>query len=208
MDNVEAGAARLHRPRPHAGDAGPARSCGASSCPSACRGSGTRCGSASAGPGPGSSLAELVAATSGLGYRITTAQRFFQTDTIFGYLLLLGLLGLATDQAMKSARPPVLRLRGGAAMTQPRLELVSLRQGVSHRTPHGLALDGARPRRSARTSSSRWSAPRAAASPRCSRSSPGCRSPRRGGARRRAADRAARAATAASSSRATRCCPG
>lgn len=46
-------------------------------------------------------VAELVAATSGLGYRITTAQRFFQTDTIFGYLLLLGILGLATDQAMK-----------------------------------------------------------------------------------------------------------
>lgn len=48
-------------------------------------------------------VAELVAATSGLGYRITTAQRFFQTDTIFGYLLLLGMLGLATDQAMKIA---------------------------------------------------------------------------------------------------------
>ena len=46
-------------------------------------------------------VAELVAATSGLGYRITTAQRFFQTDLIFGYLLLLGILGLATDQAMK-----------------------------------------------------------------------------------------------------------
>ncbi len=46
-------------------------------------------------------VAELVAATSGLGYRITTAQRFFQTDLIFGYLLLLGLLGLATDQGMK-----------------------------------------------------------------------------------------------------------
>jgi NitT/TauT family transport system permease protein len=48
-------------------------------------------------------VAELVAATSGLGYRITTAQRFFQTDLIFGYLLLLGILGLATDQAMKLA---------------------------------------------------------------------------------------------------------
>ncbi len=48
-------------------------------------------------------LAELVAATSGLGYRITTAQRFFQTDLIFGYLLILGFLGLATDQAMKFA---------------------------------------------------------------------------------------------------------
>ncbi|MDQ0467876.1 ABC transporter permease [Labrys wisconsinensis] len=47
-------------------------------------------------------VAELVAATSGLGYRITTAQRFFQTDTIFGYLLVLGILGLTTDQAMKA----------------------------------------------------------------------------------------------------------
>ena len=48
-------------------------------------------------------VAELVAATSGLGYRITTAQRFFQTDLIFGYLLILGILGLATDQTMKLA---------------------------------------------------------------------------------------------------------
>jgi NitT/TauT family transport system permease protein len=48
-------------------------------------------------------VAELVAATSGLGYRITTAQRFFQTDLIFGYLLILGILGLTTDQIMKYA---------------------------------------------------------------------------------------------------------
>ena len=54
-------------------------------------------------------VAELVAATSGLGYRITTAQRFFQTDTIFGYLLLLGVLGLATDQAMKLAHRRLFR---------------------------------------------------------------------------------------------------
>lgn len=47
-------------------------------------------------------LAELVAATSGLGYRITTAQRFFQTDTIVGYILVLGVLGLITDQVMKA----------------------------------------------------------------------------------------------------------
>ncbi|MFE0757791.1 ABC transporter permease [Inquilinus sp. NPDC058860] len=47
-------------------------------------------------------LAELVAATSGLGYRITTAQRFFQTDTIIGYILVLGVLGLVTDQGMKA----------------------------------------------------------------------------------------------------------
>ena len=49
-------------------------------------------------------VAELVAATSGLGYRITTAQRFFQTDTdLLAIILLLGLLGLITDQAMKFA---------------------------------------------------------------------------------------------------------
>jgi NitT/TauT family transport system permease protein len=47
-------------------------------------------------------LAELVAATSGLGYRITTAQRFFQTDTIIAYILVLGVLGLVTDQVMKA----------------------------------------------------------------------------------------------------------
>ena len=54
-------------------------------------------------------VAELVAATSGLGYRITTAQRFFQTDLIFGYLLILGVLGLVTDQAMKYASRRMFR---------------------------------------------------------------------------------------------------
>ncbi len=47
-------------------------------------------------------LAELVAANTGLGYRISAAQRFFNTETIIGYLLVLGLLGLITDQAMKA----------------------------------------------------------------------------------------------------------
>ncbi|MDQ0456851.1 ABC transporter permease [Rhizobium paknamense] len=47
-------------------------------------------------------LAELVAATSGLGYRIVVSQRYFQTQTIIGYILLLGLLGLVTDQSMKA----------------------------------------------------------------------------------------------------------
>lgn len=46
-------------------------------------------------------LAELVAATSGLGYRINLAPRYFQTDVIIGYLIVLGILGLATDQTMK-----------------------------------------------------------------------------------------------------------
>lgn len=54
-------------------------------------------------------LAELVAATSGLGYRIVTAQRYFQTELIFGYLLILGILGLVTDQTMKFAGRKVFR---------------------------------------------------------------------------------------------------
>lgn len=54
-------------------------------------------------------LAELVAATSGLGYRITVSQRFFQTDTIIGYILLLGLLGLITDQLMRAAERVLFR---------------------------------------------------------------------------------------------------
>lgn len=54
-------------------------------------------------------LAELVASTSGLGYRITVSQRFFQTDTIIGYILLLGVLGLVTDQAMRAAEKILFR---------------------------------------------------------------------------------------------------
>ncbi|SEM76234.1 MULTISPECIES: ABC transporter permease [Cryobacterium] len=47
-------------------------------------------------------VAELVAASSGLGYRITLGQRYFQTDTIITYVLILGVLGLVTDQIMRA----------------------------------------------------------------------------------------------------------
>jgi len=47
-------------------------------------------------------VAELVAATAGLGYRLTVAKRYFATDTIFGYLLVLGVLGLLFDQGMRA----------------------------------------------------------------------------------------------------------
>jgi NitT/TauT family transport system permease protein len=46
-------------------------------------------------------VAELVAATSGMGYRITQGQRFLETDLIIGYVIVLGLLGLAFDQLMR-----------------------------------------------------------------------------------------------------------
>nr|WP_307437091.1 ABC transporter permease [Labrys monachus] len=57
-------------------------------------------------------LAELVAATSGLGYRITVSQRYFQTNTIIGYILLLGVLGLITDQVMKALEKMLFRQDG------------------------------------------------------------------------------------------------
>ncbi|TIN29190.1 MAG: ABC transporter permease [Mesorhizobium sp.] len=57
-------------------------------------------------------LAELVAATSGLGYRITVSQRYFQTNTIIGYILLLGLLGLITDQVMKALEKVLFKQEG------------------------------------------------------------------------------------------------
>lgn len=42
-------------------------------------------------------VAELVAATEGLGKRISTAQRFLRTDEIFAGLIVIGLIGLAID---------------------------------------------------------------------------------------------------------------
>lgn len=47
-------------------------------------------------------VAELVAATSGMGYRITQAQRFLETDLIIGYVIVLGVLGLVFDQIMRA----------------------------------------------------------------------------------------------------------
>ncbi|HZF17537.1 MAG TPA: ABC transporter permease [Steroidobacteraceae bacterium] len=47
-------------------------------------------------------VAELVAANSGLGYAILKAQRFLQTDKIFGGILLIGAIGLAMDQAFRA----------------------------------------------------------------------------------------------------------
>jgi NitT/TauT family transport system permease protein len=46
-------------------------------------------------------VAELVAANSGLGFAILKAQRFLQTDKIFTGILLIGLIGLLTDQAFR-----------------------------------------------------------------------------------------------------------
>lgn len=42
-------------------------------------------------------VAELVAATEGLGRRISVAQRFLKTDEIFAGIIVIGLIGLAID---------------------------------------------------------------------------------------------------------------
>jgi len=42
-------------------------------------------------------VAELVAATEGLGRRISVAQRFLRTDQIFAGLIVIGLIGLSFD---------------------------------------------------------------------------------------------------------------
>lgn len=46
-------------------------------------------------------VAELVAANSGLGYMVLKAQRFLATDQIFAGLILIGVIGLATDYLFK-----------------------------------------------------------------------------------------------------------
>jgi NitT/TauT family transport system permease protein len=44
-------------------------------------------------------VAELVAANSGLGYAILKAQRVLKTEAIFAGILIIGILGIATDRA-------------------------------------------------------------------------------------------------------------
>jgi len=46
-------------------------------------------------------VAELVAANSGLGYAILKAQRYMQTDKIFAGILMIGFIGLLTDQVFR-----------------------------------------------------------------------------------------------------------
>lgn len=49
-------------------------------------------------------VAELIAAQEGLGYRITRAQRFLQTDQIFAVLIVIGVIGVTIDVAFRVVR--------------------------------------------------------------------------------------------------------
>ena len=53
-------------------------------------------------------IAEVVATNSGLGYRIVLAQRYSRTSEVWVGILVLGLLGLATDMVFKIAQPRLL----------------------------------------------------------------------------------------------------
>ena len=49
-------------------------------------------------------VAELVAAQTGLGRRIIQAQRFLQTDKIFAILVVIALIGVLIDVALRLLR--------------------------------------------------------------------------------------------------------
>ncbi len=54
-------------------------------------------------------VAELIASTVGLGYRIVRAQRFLQTDKIFAVLVVIAILGVLLDVALRLLRSRVGR---------------------------------------------------------------------------------------------------
>ncbi|WP_112264038.1 ABC transporter permease [Lentzea terrae] len=54
-------------------------------------------------------VAELVNSTAGLGYRIVRAQRFLQTDKIFAVLVVIGVIGVTIDVALRLVRARVGR---------------------------------------------------------------------------------------------------
>jgi NitT/TauT family transport system permease protein len=54
-------------------------------------------------------LAELVAGNRGVGYFIIQSQRYLETDRVFAGILLIGLLGLATDQVFRLSAARLFR---------------------------------------------------------------------------------------------------
>src|SRR5690606_22994354 len=49
-------------------------------------------------------IAELFAANDGLGFRIVQSQKFLRTDQIFAVLIVIGLIGLTSDFALRALR--------------------------------------------------------------------------------------------------------
>ena len=49
-------------------------------------------------------VAEIAGATSGIGFRIMQAQRYVETEKVFAGIVIIGLLGMATDLAFQAAQ--------------------------------------------------------------------------------------------------------
>jgi NitT/TauT family transport system permease protein len=54
-------------------------------------------------------IAEIVAADSGLGYVIWTAQRYMETDQVMAGVMVIGLIGLGSDQALRALHRRMFR---------------------------------------------------------------------------------------------------
>jgi len=58
-------------------------------------------------------VGEVAAANEGIGYRLIKSQRFLQIDTIYAYLIVIGLIGLLSDAFFKVSKPFLFKyLRG------------------------------------------------------------------------------------------------
>jgi ABC-type nitrate/sulfonate/bicarbonate transport system permease component len=57
--------------------------------------------------------AEMIAVRSGLGYMILNAQMTFRSDLIIAGILVIGLVGLIADQAVRALRARVCRWQEG-----------------------------------------------------------------------------------------------
>ena len=47
------------------------------------------------------SIAEIVASTSGIGFELWTARRYGKTPEVFAGILMIGIIGLVSDQAIR-----------------------------------------------------------------------------------------------------------
>jgi NitT/TauT family transport system permease protein len=54
-------------------------------------------------------IAEIVAANSGIGYLIWTAQRYMETDQVMAGIMVIGVIGLVTDQALRALHRSLFR---------------------------------------------------------------------------------------------------
>lgn len=61
--------------------------------------------------------AEMIAATSGLGYLIMTARWIFATDTVLAGMLMIGLIGFGGDLLLRVVERHFMRWRAGLVMS-------------------------------------------------------------------------------------------